>query len=233
MTDTVTIDLHGDVAVISLDDGKANALSHTVLEALDAAFDRAEAEARGVVIAGRPGMFSAGFDLKVMQSSSEAMRDLVGAGTTMLLRIFDFPLPVVTACTGHALAAGALMLLASDFRVGVSGEFKIGLPEVSIGMPLPIFGVELARARLAAPLLERATVHAEVFDPEQAFEAGFLDAVVDRDAVLERAIAEAARLGALDRSAFTVTRRHIRGASERHIRDTLADDIAGLTLGGR
>jgi enoyl-CoA hydratase len=231
MSDKVTYQVSGDIAVLTIDDGKANALSHEVIEALDAGLDRATGEAKAVVIAGKPGMLSAGFDLGVMKSGPQAMQKLVTVGAEFLLRLYTFPKPVVVACTGHAMAAGALLLLAADFRVGVHGEFKIALPEVSIGMPLPIFGVELARTRLAAPFLERATSQAEIFDPETAAQIGFLDRLSAAAIVNDDAVTEAGRLAKISGPAFEKTRETLRGASVRHIRETLEADIAGTTLG--
>lgn len=231
MTDHIEYRMAGDIAVVTVDDGKANALSSAVLKELESALDRAATEARAVVLAGRPGMLSAGFDLEVMRRSPGAMRGLVTEGANVLLRLFAFPKPVVVACTGHAMAAGALLLLAADTRIGVPGKFKIGLPEVSIGMPLPIFGVELARNRLAASFLERATAQAEVFDPETALRAGFLDRLSTPEAVIDDALAQATRLAGLGAFAFETTRKTLRGAGIEHIRQTLEADIAGLTLG--
>lgn len=231
MSDHVEFRLSGDIAILTIDDGKANALSSQVLRALESGLDRAAEEAKALVLTGRPGMLSAGFDLGVMQSSPEAMRNLVTEGAQLLLRLYTFPQPVVVACTGHAMAAGALLLLAADTRVGVLGKFKIGLPEVSIGMPLPIFGVELARGRLAAPFLERATAQAEIFDPETALRAGFLDRLSAAETVVDDALAEAARLAELGAFAFETTRQTLREPRIRHIRQTLEADIAGLTLG--
>ena len=233
MSQHVTYTLSDDIAVLAIDDGKANALSHQVVETLDAGLDRAAEEAKAVVILGRPGMLSGGFDLKVMKSGPEAMQNLVTKGAGFLLRLYTFPKPVVVGCTGHAMAAGALLLLAADSRIGLEGDFKIGLPEVSIGMPLPIFGVELARTRLAPPLLERATAQAEVFDPEMAVQAGYLDRLATAETITDDVMAEAKRLAALGGFAFEQTREHLRGATAQHIRETLEEDIGGLSLGGR
>ena len=108
---SVTTQMHGDVAVITMDDGKANAVTHDLINALTAALDAAEASASAVVLAGRPGRFSAGFDLRVMQGATgEEVRALVNHGGALCLRLFESPLPIVAACRGHALAAGAVML---------------------------------------------------------------------------------------------------------------------------
>ena len=145
---SVHYELNDKTAVIRLDDGKANAISQAVIDSLMGMLDQAEKEATAVLIVGREGRFSGGFDLGVMRSGPENVRSLVKAGAELFLRIFEYPLPVVIACTGHAVAAGAIVLLAADARVGARGEFKIGLSEVAIGMRLPIFAFEFARQRL-------------------------------------------------------------------------------------
>ncbi len=218
----------GDVAVLRLDDGRANAISHEVLGALDAALDRAEKEARCVALLGRPGRFSAGFDLKVMGEGPEAAGKLVGEGARMLLRLYELPLPVVVGCTGHALAMGSLLLLAADSRIGIRGDFKIGLNEVAIRMTLPVFAVELARARLSKRHFQRATIQAEIYDPEGAVDAGYLDRVVAPEELQEAVLAESARLAELPRRAFAETKIRARHDTLRFIRETLDADLASF-----
>jgi len=221
--------LDGRLAVLRMDDGKANALSHAAIDALHAALDRAEKEAGAVCLLGRPGRFCAGFDLSVMRSGPEPMRRLVTAGAELLMRMAVHPLPIAIGCTGHALAAGALLLLAADSRTGARGEFKIGLNEVAIGMPLPVFAYELARERLSKRHWLRATVQAELYAPESAVDAGFLDAVCEPSALVEAALAEARRLAALPQPAFRRTKASVRGGVVAGIRATLAEDMARLT----
>jgi enoyl-CoA hydratase len=224
---SVTSDLDGDVAVITIDDGKANAYSHEVLASIHDALDRAEKEATAVLLVGRPGRFSAGFDLSVMSSGNEPMRALVTAGAELLLRVFTYPSPVVVACTGHALAAGGLMLLVGDRRVGAQGPFKIGLNEVAIGMPLPIFAVELARYRMPPSAFD-SVVLGEVFDPDGAVTAGFLDRVVAPEDVVAEATADAHRLAALRTGAVKGTKHNARGEIADGILATLAADMASI-----
>lgn len=226
MSDTVHYERDGDVAVITIDDGKANALSHATIDAVTAAFARAESDAKAVVLAGRPGRFSAGFDLSVMQSGPDAVRALVRAGAELTLRVYTFPRPVVIACTGHALAAGAILLMAADVRIGAAGEFKLGLNEVAIGMPVPVFATELARDRLSRRHLNAAVSLATIYDPEGARDAGYLDTVVAPESVLTSASARAAELAAgLSPDAFVATRRNVRGHIAAHVRDTLDADL--------
>lgn len=221
-----TYDLRDGIATVTLDDGKANAVTPALLEALGAALDRAEGEAQAVVLTGREGRFSAGFDLKVMTESPEAMRSLVGAGARWMMKLYGFGLPTVAACTGHALAAGALTLLCCDHRVGTVGPFKIGLNEVGIGMALPIFAVELARQRLTAAQLGPATMQARIYDPAAAVTAGYLDRVVPAEELAAEAHAEARRLAELPTKAYGRTKQVVRGDAIERILAALDDDLA-------
>jgi enoyl-CoA hydratase len=225
----VHFELQGPVAVMRLDDGKANAISHTVLEGLHAALDRATHEAEAVVLAGRPGRFSAGFDLAVFAEGPAAAAALVTAGGRLALRIYGHPQPVVAACTGHAIAMGAILLLASDVRIGAEGAFQIGLNEVAIGMTLPYFGVELARDRLSRRHLTSAVVLARMFAPDGARDAGYLDRTCAPDRVIAEAIAAATELTKLRRPALGNTKLRLRSATIARVEADLEADIRSLT----
>jgi len=218
----VSYELEESIAILRVDDGRANAVSSELAAAVDEALDRAEKEARCVVIAGRPGRFSAGFDLGVMGQGGDAVRDMVMAGSELAFRLYGFPTPVVMACTGHALAMGAVLLLAGDTRLGAEGEFNIGLNEVAIGMTLPVFAVEFARDRLSTRYLTRAVLEAEIYTPATAVEAGFLDRVVAPEALLDEARAEAQRLAKLDLKAHYSTKLNLRGQTIQHMRESLS-----------
>ena len=228
----VSVRRDGDVAIIDLDDGKANALGHETIAALLASLDQVEADgADAVVLAGRPGRFSAGFDLTVMQAGPAEAQAMLKAGVDLFLRLYLFPRPVVAACTGHAIAAGAILLLSSDVRVGAAGEFKVGLPEVTIGMPLPFFATEMARDRVskrhyAQVILGRMT------DPTAAVDVGFLDEVVDPDDVVEVALDRARALTGVSRGGLVRTRVTSRGAVADAIRAGLEDDLAHFNVEG-
>ncbi|MCH2170850.1 crotonase/enoyl-CoA hydratase family protein [Myxococcota bacterium] len=229
MTDPITYELTGRVAKITLDDGKANAIGHTSIETLHEMLDRAESEAGSVLLAGRPGRFCAGFDLGVIQSGSiDDVRTLVKAGGELFTRLYASPQPIIVACTGHAIAAGAIVLLAADTRIGVQGEFKLGLSEVSIGMNLPIFAFELARERLSKRHFIRATTQAELYGPDDAVDAGYLDRVVSPEDLLEAALEEAAQLAEVPQPAYRTTKASIRKEALEHIRTTLDADMGNL-----
>ncbi|HUW03942.1 MAG TPA: crotonase/enoyl-CoA hydratase family protein [Acidimicrobiales bacterium] len=202
----VTTTIEEGVAAIRLDDGKANAVSHAVIDAVHAALDQATADAEAVCIIGRDGKFSAGFDLSVMTQGADATRGLVGAGGELLMRIYGHPQPTVAAVTGHALAAGALLVLSCDTRIGADVPAKIGLNETAIGMGLPRYAVELARDRLSKRHFTRATVQAEIYSPVTAVDAGYLDQVVTLDELEDAAIGAARRLGQFSTSAYGLTK---------------------------
>ncbi|HEY6038734.1 MAG TPA: crotonase/enoyl-CoA hydratase family protein [Kofleriaceae bacterium] len=228
MADLLTYALDGSTAVVTMDDGKANALSNEMIDQLLAALTRAEGEAKAMVLAGRPERFCAGFDLKVMMSGPANATALLTRGSELLLRLYAAKVPLVIACTGHALAGGALVVLTGDLRIAAAGAFKIGLNEVQIGLPVPVLAMELARDRIVKPELDRATLMATIYNPEEAQLAGYVDAVVAPGELIAQAKAEAARLGAFSQQAFRATKQRLRGKTLEYIRATMADDMRTL-----
>jgi enoyl-CoA hydratase len=179
MNQLVTCQIENQIATITMQNGKVNAISHQVIDELNQAFSQAEQAQAVVVLTGQAGMFSGGYDLKVMRDSTSAAMALVEKGSTLTRRMLSFPYPVLAACSGHAVAKGAFLLLAADYRIGVDGVFKIGLNEVAIGMTMHYGGVELARGRLAPVFFNRSVILAEMVSPQEAVIAGFLDKVVN------------------------------------------------------
>ncbi|MDX2090846.1 MAG: crotonase/enoyl-CoA hydratase family protein [Kofleriaceae bacterium] len=224
----VSYSLEDKVAVVTMDDGKANALSQQMIDALLAALARAEQEASALVLAGRADRFCAGFDLRVMMASPQSAVTLLRAGSELLMRLYASKVPLVIACTGHALAGGALVVLTGDYRIGASGAYKLGLNEVAIGLPVPVLAMELARDRLSKRALVHATLLAQIYDPEGALSAGYLDSIAPADEVLAKARAEAKRLAALPGGAFRATKQRLRGATIELIRNTLESDMATI-----
>ena len=198
----ITLDIQNDIAHLAVDDGKANALGFALIEEFHANLEKAEEDAKAILISGRPGRFCAGFDLAVMRESPDKAGELVNAGGHLLLRLFSNPLPIVVACTGHALAAGGLTLLSADTRIGTQGDFKIGLNETAIGMVLPVFGIELPKARLRQDHFTPAVVQGKMHSPDEAVEAGFLDMAVAPDALMETSLAAAGALSQLPQHSY-------------------------------
>ncbi len=212
--------------IAHLDDGKANALSFEIIESLRDAVAEASADETvgALVIHGRPGKFSAGFDLNVMRGGDMGrMITLVADGGDLVRDCFGASVPVIAASTGHALAAGALLLLGCDVRIGADGPFQVGLPEVNIGMSLPRWSITIANERLSQRHRLRATANGRITGPAESVDVGFLDEVVDGDAVLDRAVELATQLaGAMDARAYAQIVIDTRGAAL----DLMAEQIA-------
>ena len=165
MTDLVTLKIDENVAEITMDDGKANVLSHAMFDQLNEAFDVAEKEKTIVILRGRDGLFSGGFDLKELSKGPREALELTSRGSRFARRILSFSTPVIGLSTGHCIAMGAFLMLACDYRVGVQGQFKIGLNETLIGMTMHDFGIELARYRIPLNYFSRSVINAELYTP--------------------------------------------------------------------
>jgi enoyl-CoA hydratase len=174
----ISYNVEGTLAVLHIDDGKANALGTAALDSLQSALDEAERDgATAVILKGRPGVFSSGFDLEEVRSDPTRREAIRLKFVDLLIRLFEYERPVIVACTGHALAAGAALLLVADRRIGIGGRFKLGFNEAAIGVPISGVTVELARYRMPMPWFE-SLISGQTFDPERAVPAGLLDSVV-------------------------------------------------------
>ncbi len=214
--------IDNDIAILTFDDGKANAVSHDFIDGMTAGLDSAEKEAKAVVIMGKPGMFSAGFDLKEIQKGQAEAVALVNRGAEMLYRLFGFPQPVIAGCSGHAVAAGAFTLLACDTRIGVACDFKLGLNDTAIGMTLPVFGHQLAQNRLSKRHLTAAVIQSQMYSPDESVDAGFLDSVVNADELETACVAAAEQLMALPTATYGQMKRDTRQIPLAAIKDSLA-----------
>ena len=226
MTDTVTYRLVDAVATITIDDGKANVLSLATLTALGAALDRAEADGAVVVLTGREGLFSGGFDLGTLRAGGDGAVAMLVAGFETAERLLAFPTPVVAAVTGHAVAMGLFLTMACDHRIGAAGPFRLVANEVAIGMTLPRAAVEILRQRLTPAALVRVATLAEPFSPDTAVAAGLLDRVVPAGELAEAAATTASALATLDMAAHAGTKRLVRAESLAALRAAIEADFA-------
>ena len=226
MTGPVHYEKDGAVARITIDDGKANVMSAAMLRALHGALDRAEQDGAIVLLQGRPGIFSAGFDLGVFaRGGAHEVYDMLRQGAELAHRLLGFPLPVVGACTGHAYPMGAFLLLAVDVRIGVDGPFRIGLNEVAIGISVPAFGIEMARQRVQPAWLNRTALTGEMFAPADAATAGFLDrtvAVHELDAAVEEVLVG---LRKIDLAGHAATKARLRKEALAAVRAAIEAEI--------
>lgn len=224
MTDLVNYQLDGKIATITLQNGKVNAMSPDLIAAINGALDQAEQDNAVVMIVGKPGIFSAGFDLKVFQADAVAGVEMVKAGSTLCRRLLAFPMPVVGVCTGHAVAQGCFTLMACDYRVGVDGPFQLGLNEVQIGMTMHHFGIELPRARLTPSYFQRSVNNAQMYSPDEAVAGGFLDKVVPAEDLMATALGEAQRLSGLNLKAHKATKLKMRAGLLKTLDEAIAQD---------
>ena len=229
MADPVTCTIEQGIATITLDDGKANALSPGLIAAVHAALDRAQAESATVVLCGRPGRFSGGFDLTILTGGGEGAMKLLRAGFELSHRLLSYPRGVVVACTGHAIAMGAFLLLSGDHRIGISGGgHRIHTNEVALGMTMPHAAIEVCRLRLTPSALQQSVVLAAPYDHDRAVAAGFLDEVVAEADLRSTAHSVALRLHGLNAGALAATKLRLRASALTALKDAIDRDGADL-----
>lgn len=199
----VSIDISDEFALITLDDGKKNAITTEAVQAINEALDEADDKAKAIVIAGRPGSFCAGFDVStLMGDDPETAMNLAMGGTKIVLRLYEDSKPVVAACTGHAFTIGAFWLLACDTRIGESGIFKLGFNETAMGMNLAPWCMAIMQSRINTSFLVPAVAQAKIYNPEQAVRVGILDELTEEGGSIDAAMNEAATLAAYPASAY-------------------------------
>jgi enoyl-CoA hydratase len=223
----VTVESHGNVAVVNFDDSKMNAFSFEAIKQWNKALDVCE-NADGVAIFGNDKAFSAGFDLSVMGAgpSQDAM-DMLRLGGELCLRMAEFQRPIVIGATGHSLALGAIMCFCADYRIVVNDnpKLKTGLTEVAIGIPVPEFALALGRQRLSPTHLTRATTLAEVFSVEDAIKAGYYDIGVNKKDHRETTLAVVTGFSEYHRPSFVQTKQILWADSISYARERLEEDI--------
>ena len=213
-----------NIATLTFDDGKANAVGPRFLDDVNAGLDRAQAEQVGaVILRGREGIFSGGFDLEEFKKGVELGMTMVERGFDLLVRLYSFPLPLIAACTGHCVAMGAFIVMACDSRIGSQGNFKISLPETAIGMELTPLLLALTTARISRQHMTRVALQSEVYNPEQAVEAGFIDEAVAAGLLDARTMEVALKLASLPQAQYAANKLSIRANTLQAMNDNLAE----------
>lgn len=216
----VLLEEDDNVATIHIDDGKVNALSHELITALSNALDAAIANGKAALILGREGCLCAGFDLAVMRADLEARKSLVLAGLELALKIFEAPIPVIVGCTGHAIAAGTLLLLSADQVIAPRASLKIGFNETTIGIEISPFVFELARYRLL-PSACNQILRGSLYDAEGALRAGYVDELVSPAELLGRARDVASEMAQFESQSFGRTKAALRSRVGATLRSEL------------
>jgi enoyl-CoA hydratase len=193
----VRVERSGQVAVLRLENGKANSISPAFLERLQRLLGEI-GDARAAVMVGQGSAFSAGLDLPALADLDRpAMRSFILGFDEVMLRVFELPVPVVAAVNGHAIAGGCVLALQADVRIGADRDARIGLNETRLGIGLPAVVLETLRAQVPAPSLALLALEGRLVSPREALELGLLHEVVPEAELLPRAVARAAELAAL------------------------------------
>ncbi len=225
----VTTRIDDGIAIVTMDDGAHNVLNPERFDELRAAFAGAGDDVAAFVLTGRPGMTSAGLDLKYMQSAGrDGVADLLVKFGETLMDIWTQPRPTVCAATGHTVAAGTMLSMACDHSVAAEGEFWWGLTETQINFAMPRFGLALARANVRADMVDDLVLPGARVSAARAVAVGYADELAPADEVLDRAVAHARSLAALPARAYANTKDRLRGEAARAVRDGLVDDIASM-----
>ena len=227
MPDRVTYRLHEGVATITMDDGKVNVMSTAMMGDLDAALGRAEKDRAVVVLrSARSGIFSAGFDLKVFAANDlERSLEMVKTGAELALRLLSHPFPTIGLMQGHAFPMGTFLLLACDVRIAAKGKFRMGLNEVAIGISPPGFAIELARSRVHPAWLSRTVTLGEMYEPDDAVVAGFLDRAVPETEVEQTVEQVAASLRGLRAPAHALAKQRLRRKVVAAMREAIDSEL--------
>lgn len=219
-TPSVLLEEADSLAIIRIDDGKANAFNLDLLSLLSDALEIATARGGAALIVGRNGFLSAGFDLSTMRGDADARRTLVLAGLDLAMKIFESPIPVVVSCTGHAIAAGTLLLLPSDHVIAAQAPVKIGFNETAIGIELSPFVLELARYRLL-PSAYNQILQGRLYGAEAAQQAGYVDELVPPDDLAVRSIEVAEHFAELSPLSYQRTKEAMRFNTASALRSAL------------
>ena len=208
---TVSLNIEDDVASINIDDGGRNVINHDVLDELEAAWEKVEADAKALILSGRPGSFCAGYDISVMTGDDpDAAARLGQRGGRFAHKLFGSRMPTVAVSTGHAFTIGAVWLACCDIRIGEAGSFKYGMSEVALNVPFSAWPLEPLKARLNPQHLLPAVLHARIYDPAGALNAGFIDELVGEGEGMEKARAAASELAKLPGKAYGQSKRQLR-----------------------
>jgi enoyl-CoA hydratase len=228
MTDQIaTLTTEGDVSIITLNDGKANVFSPEMSSTVSNLLDQVPGDKGSLVITGRSGIFSAGFDLKIISSGdSDAVASMIKAGFTLLARIYNFPRPVIAACSGHGVALGAFLLCCADYRIGAKGQFIVQANETRNNMSIPTPILEISKSRIAKTHWYRAILNAEAYPVENAIEPGYLDEVTDAENLMNRAMEVANDLATLGHPHYKITKDLDQKETLKRIRDAIGENTS-------
>jgi len=224
----ISYEAEESIALLTMDDGKANTMDFDFFEKLSEALNKAEKDsAKVLIIMGRPGFFSGGVDLKFLPGlTPKELNRFVTLEARTMLRIFSLPIPTIAACNGHAIGAGAMLAFSCDLRFGVDGPYRIHLNELLGGVPLMTWMILIGRSAIPLKWQTQALLHSRAYNPKQAFECNLLDALIkERDDIREYSYSMARELLNLNIQAYALTKKRMRGFDIKRALELLKDEL--------
>ena len=222
MSDIINLRNIDDVSLITLDDGKVNAFSIEMLEAFNEKLSQVPRNNGSLIIKGREGIFSGGFNLKTFSSGDpEQINKMLKLGFETLYEVYTFPRPVIAAVSGHAIALGIFLTSCCDYRIGVKGDYILQANEVRNKMSIPTQLIEIAASRLNKSHIYRALFHAEPYPIALGVEAGWLDELVDQKELEKRTLEKAKNLSELGHPYYKETKEILLGETFQKIKSAI------------
>ena len=223
MADSIaTLSQENDISIIKLDDGKANAFSYEMLSQVNELLIKVSRDSGALVITGREGLFSGGFDLKTLATGDmEKITKMVQLGYRLLLELFSFDRPIIAAVSGHSIALGLFVTCSADYRIAIDGKYVCQANEVRNNMDIPLQIMEILKARVNKKYFYPAVYHSDVYSVQESVEVGYIDEVVSEDQFMKRVMEKAKELATLPHPFYANTKK----TAQDDIRQKIADAI--------
>ena len=188
MSQKATLSQTSDISIMNIDDGKVNVFSVEMIDTVNSLLKKVPKDKGALIITGRPGFFSAGFDLKTFASGDmKTIQNMAEGGYKLLETLYDFERPIVMAASGHAVGLGVFLLCCADYRIGAKGDFKMHANEVVNGMVIPSQMMALAASRILPTHLNRMFINGEAYSIKDAAQTGLLDELANPKDLLKAA----------------------------------------------
>jgi len=224
----IQYELQDGVALVRMDDGKANAMDFVFFDELNKRLDRLDSDsAKTVVITGRPGFFSGGLDLKLIAKLSKAqVNALAEVFARTMLRVFSLPMPTIAVVSGHAVAGGAMLSFSCDLRFAVDGPYRIQMNEVMIGIPIPSWMFLIGRSAIPTQWLVKTFLHAKAYSPLEALETGLFQGLIKKEEdIVPYTKGQIESLKILNMQAYCTSKNRLRTSESDHVLQLLKDEL--------
>mgnify|MGYP003952329307 CR=1 FL=1 len=232
MTDSIaTLTQDNDISIIKLDDGKANAFSYDMLTQVNELLAKVPRDSGALVITGRDGLFSGGFDLKTLAAGDmEKITKMVQLGYRLLLELYSFDRPIIAAVSGHSIALGLFVTCSADYRIAIDGKYICQANEVRNNMDIPTQIMEILKARVNKNYFYPAVFHSDAYSVQDSIEVGFIDEVVPQTEFMDRVMEKAKELATLPHPFYANTKKSAQDDVRQKISDAIEkyENLAGL-----